>query len=227
MQPYPSLAFSVEQDSWQSVSVCVIVSICQDKQVPDSVRREKEHQSVGQMCAEVGFDWLTGSVCVIWKQFVWKCEKGCRGLVRLREWLSHPFSHEPFTCTQTHSHLFQKQLLFGHACTCTLKAYFVLKGMSVLCCSSQAAHRRSFSSPFALTESCMVGPVGGVKAEVCRLCKLQNKLEVGLIPHAPHVCLHCPLSALSGAVSWDWELNWFQNRMIFMIFSFVNKICIC
>lgn len=104
----------------ERVCVCVIVSICQDKQVPDSVRREKEHQSVGQMCAEVGFDWLTGSVCVIWKQFVWKCEKGCRGLVRLWELLSHPFSHKPFTCTQTHSYLFQRKLLFGRACTCTL-----------------------------------------------------------------------------------------------------------
>lgn len=59
MQPYPSLSSSGKQDYWQSVSVCVIVSICQDRQVPDSIR-EKEHQSVRQMCAEVGFGLARG-----------------------------------------------------------------------------------------------------------------------------------------------------------------------
>lgn len=171
------------------------------------------------MCAEVGYNWLTCRVCIIWKQFVWKCEKGWIGLARLRKLLIHLFSHEPFTCTQTHSHIFQSQLLYGCACTCTLKAYFVLKGMPVVCCSSLAAHCRSFSSPFALTESCMVGPVGGVKAEVCGLCQLQNKLKA--------VCL-----SVGRVVNWDPTSvqNWFQNQMIFTFFQFrlqFLKVCIC
>jgi len=44
VQPYPSLSSSGKQDSWQSMSVvcvCVIVSICQDRQVLDSVKRKR------------------------------------------------------------------------------------------------------------------------------------------------------------------------------------------